>query len=76
MAGRACPVLTPLGLSGAHLQRATNKPPIVPYRGVARTGICFAIELTIDAVARAVGREPCDVRHENLAPATAMPFRA
>src|SRR5262245_42653507 len=53
---------------------ATNKPPIVPYRGVARTGICLAMELTIDAVARAVGREPCDVRRENLAPSTAMPF--
>ena len=53
---------------------ATNKPPIVPYRGVARTGICFAIELTIDAVARAVGREACDVRRENLVPAAAMPF--
>jgi carbon-monoxide dehydrogenase large subunit len=53
---------------------ATNKPPIVPYRGVARTGICFAIELTIDAIARAVGREPCDVRHDNLVPGTAMPF--
>ena len=24
---------------------ATNKPPILPYRGVARTGVCFAIEL-------------------------------
>ncbi len=53
---------------------ATNKPPIVPYRGVARTGICFAMELTIDAVARAVGREPCDVRRENLVPGGAMPF--
>jgi len=53
---------------------ATNKPPIVPYRGVARTGICFAMELTIDAIARRVGREPCDVRRENLVPASAMPF--
>lgn len=53
---------------------ATNKPPIVPYRGVARTGVCFAMELTIDAVARAVGREPHDVRLENLVPASAMPF--
>src|SRR5262245_23690280 len=53
---------------------ATNKPPIVPYRGVARTGICFAMELTIDAVARAVGREPCDVRRDNLIPGSAMPF--
>jgi carbon-monoxide dehydrogenase large subunit len=53
---------------------ATNKPSIIPYRGVARTGICFAMELTIDAVARAVGREPWEVRRENLVPATAMPF--
>ena len=52
---------------------ATNKPAIIPYRGVARPGICFAMELTIDAVARAVGREPCEVRRENLVPASAMP---
>ncbi len=53
---------------------ATNKPPIVPYRGVARTGICFAMELTIDAVARAIGREAWEVRRDNLVPETAMPF--
>ena len=53
---------------------ATNKPPIVPYRGVARTGISFAMELTIDAVARAVGREPWQVRRENLVPESAMPY--
>ncbi|MCU0888510.1 MAG: xanthine dehydrogenase family protein molybdopterin-binding subunit [Rubritepida sp.] len=53
---------------------ATNKPPFAPYRGVARPGVCFAIELTMDAIARAVGREACDVRAENLVPATAMPY--
>jgi carbon-monoxide dehydrogenase large subunit len=53
---------------------ATNKPGFVPYRGVARTGVCFAIELTIDAVARAVGREPWEVRLENLVPADLMPY--
>ncbi len=35
---------------------ATNKPPILPYRGVARTGVCFALETTLDAVARRAGR--------------------
>src|SRR5277367_1205104 len=35
---------------------ATNKPPILPYRGVARMGVCFAMELVMDAIARAVGR--------------------
>ena len=53
---------------------ATNKSPILPYRGVARTGVCFAMELVIDAVARAVEREPCEVRLENLVPSSAMPF--
>jgi len=53
---------------------ATNKPPILPYRGVARAGVCFAMEVVIDAIARAVGREPYEVRLENLVPPEAMPF--
>jgi carbon-monoxide dehydrogenase large subunit len=53
---------------------ATNKPPFVPYRAVARPGVCFAMELTVDAVARAVGREPAEVRIDNLVPASAMPY--
>jgi carbon-monoxide dehydrogenase large subunit len=53
---------------------ATNKPGIVPYRGVARAGVCYAIETMIDAVAHAVGREPYEVRLLNLAPPEAMPF--
>ena len=51
----------------------TNKVPIVPYRGVARPGACIALELTIDAIARAVGREPYAVRLDNLVPPQAMP---
>jgi carbon-monoxide dehydrogenase large subunit len=53
---------------------ATNKPGFLPYRGVARTGVCFAMELMIDAIARAVGREPWEVRRDNLVPAEAMPY--
>jgi carbon-monoxide dehydrogenase large subunit len=53
---------------------ATNKPPILPYRGVARAGVCYAIEIIMDAVARAVGREPWEVRLLNLVPPAAMPF--
>src|SRR5919198_2235224 len=53
---------------------ATNKPGFLPYRGVARTGVCFAMELMVDAIARAVGREPWEVRHDNLVPTTAMPY--
>jgi carbon-monoxide dehydrogenase large subunit len=55
---------------------ATNKPGFLPYRGVARTGVCFAIELVMDAIAREVGREPWEVRSENLVPAGAMPYKS
>lgn len=54
----------------------TNKAPLGPYRGVGRTGACFAIETLIDAVAEAVGRHPEDVRIENMAPPSAMPYRS
>lgn len=53
---------------------ATNKTAILPYRGVARSGVCFAMELTIDAIARAVGREPYEVRMEALVGPDSMPF--
>jgi carbon-monoxide dehydrogenase large subunit len=53
---------------------ATNKPPILPYRGVARAGVCFALEVALDAVARQAGLEPHELRLRNLVPAAAMPF--
>lgn len=53
---------------------ATNKPGFVPYRGVARTGVCFAMELTMNALAAEVGREPWEVRLENLVKPEQMPF--
>ena len=53
---------------------ATNKPPILPFRGVARTGVCFAIELVIDAIARECGIEPHEVRLRNVVQKQEMPF--
>lgn len=55
---------------------ATNKAPIGPYRGVARPGACFCIERTIDEIARAVGREPHEVRMENMVTPAMMPYRS
>ena len=52
---------------------ATNKPPLMPYRGVARPGVSFAMESLIDAIARAVGREPHEVRIDNMVTADMMP---
>jgi carbon-monoxide dehydrogenase large subunit len=53
---------------------ATNKCPILPYRGVARTGVCFALELMLDAIAREAGIEPHEVRSRNLVRPDQMPF--
>ncbi|RUM96581.1 xanthine dehydrogenase family protein molybdopterin-binding subunit [Pseudaminobacter arsenicus] len=53
---------------------ATNKCPILPYRGVARTGVCYALELILDAVAREAGLEPHEVRLKNLVKPEQMPF--
>lgn len=53
---------------------ATNKPPILPYRGVARTGVCFAMEVMLDHVARAAGISPVEARLRNLVQAEEMPF--
>ena len=52
----------------------SNKPPLMPYRGVARAGVCFATDMTIDAIARAVGREPHEVRIENMVKPEQMPY--
>ena len=53
---------------------ATNKCPILPYRGVARTGVCFALELILDAIAGEAGVEPHEVRAKILPPPEKMPF--
>lgn len=53
---------------------ATNKAPILPYRGVGRTGVCFAMELLMDALAREIGMEPHEFRRRNLVQPEQMPF--
>ncbi len=53
---------------------ATNKPGLVPYRGVARAGVCYAMETMIDAIAYAVNKEPYEVRLRNLVQPDEMPF--
>ena len=45
-----------------------------PYRGVARPGACFAIERLVDEVARELGREPFDLRRQNIVTAAELPY--
>ena len=40
---------------------ATNKVPNAPYRGAGRPEACFAMERTIDLIARTLGLEPAEV---------------
>jgi carbon-monoxide dehydrogenase large subunit len=54
---------------------ATNKAPMGPYRGVARPGATFAIERLVDEVARELGREPFDLRRQNIVTAPELPYR-
>jgi carbon-monoxide dehydrogenase large subunit len=54
---------------------ATNKAPMGPYRGVARPGACFAIERLVDEVARELGREPIDLRRQNIVTADLLPYQ-
>ena len=53
---------------------ATNKPAILPYRGVARTGVCFALEVLLDTMARELGMDPVEFRLRNLVRPEQMPF--
>ena len=55
---------------------ATNKVPNAPYRGAGRPEACFAMERSIDLVARTLGLEPAEVRRRNMIRADEMPYRA
>jgi carbon-monoxide dehydrogenase large subunit len=55
---------------------ATNKVPNAPYRGAGRPEACFAMERSIDLVARRLGLEPAEVRRRNMIRADEMPYHA
>ncbi|HEY3910117.1 MAG TPA: xanthine dehydrogenase family protein molybdopterin-binding subunit [Stellaceae bacterium] len=53
----------------------TNKVPNAPYRGAGRPEAAFAMERTIDLVARTLGLEPAEIRRRNMIRAEEMPYR-
>src|SRR5712671_1893724 len=53
----------------------TNKVPNAPYRGAGRPEAAFAMERTIDLVARTLGLESAEVRRRNMIRAEEMPYR-
>jgi len=52
----------------------TNKPAILPFRGVARTGVCFAMEVLLDGIARELKIPADEIRRKNLVRPEQMPF--
>jgi carbon-monoxide dehydrogenase large subunit len=54
---------------------ATNKAPMGPYRGVARPGATFALERLVDEMARDLGREPFDLRMQNIVTSAELPYK-
>jgi carbon-monoxide dehydrogenase large subunit len=79
-AGMAAGIMTgPYDITTYHSRAVTvctNKSPLGPYRGVGRSGACFAIETLIDAVAGEVNRPPEQVRIENMVRPDQMPYKS
>ena len=53
---------------------ATNKCPLGPYRGVARSSAAFTIERAMDEIARELGLDPVAIRLQNYVPDDAYPY--
>lgn len=54
----------------------TNTVPIGPYRGAGRPEANYVMERLIDRAARETGRNPAELRRQNLIPTDAMPYQA
>jgi carbon-monoxide dehydrogenase large subunit len=55
---------------------ASNKSPMGPYRGVGRTGACFAIERTLEELAAHLGLDPIEVRARNYVKPDQFPWKS
>jgi carbon-monoxide dehydrogenase large subunit len=53
---------------------ATNKVPNAPYRGAGRPEAAFAMERTMDLIARTLDLEPTEVRRRNMIQPSEMPY--
>ncbi len=53
---------------------ATNKCPLGPYRGVARSSAAFTIERAMDEIAKELGLDPVEMRLQNYVPDDAYPY--
>lgn len=81
--GMAIPYNTATHLSGPYkipaleargIMVVTNRTPTAPYRGAGRPEAVFAVERIIDRLARALSRDPLELRMQNLLSADEIPY--
>ena len=54
----------------------TNKTPTDAYRGAGRPEATYAIERAMDALAKAVGVDPAEIRRRNFIPTESFPYNS
>jgi len=54
----------------------TNTTPVEQYRGAGRPEAATMIERVMDMLARRLGRDPVDLRRQNLVPADSFPYES
>ncbi|GGI93789.1 xanthine dehydrogenase family protein molybdopterin-binding subunit [Streptomyces brasiliensis] len=52
----------------------TNTPPLCPYRGAGRPEAAYAVECTVDLLARRIGMDPAELRRRNFVRPDAFPY--
>jgi carbon-monoxide dehydrogenase large subunit len=53
----------------------TNTNSTAPYRGAGRPEATYVIERLIEDAGRELGRDPVELRHRNMIPSEAMPYK-
>ena len=53
----------------------THTTPVDAYRGAGRPEACYLVERMVDIGARALGKEPAELRRQNFIPADKFPFQ-
>ncbi|MCH6166712.1 xanthine dehydrogenase family protein molybdopterin-binding subunit [Pseudonocardia alaniniphila] len=54
----------------------TNTTPTAPYRGAGRPEQVYAVERTVDLLARRLGMDPAQLRRRNFIPPEAFPYES
>ncbi|MBY8881075.1 xanthine dehydrogenase family protein molybdopterin-binding subunit [Actinacidiphila acidipaludis] len=52
----------------------TTTPPLCPYRGAGRPEAAYAVECTVDLLARWLGMDPAELRRRNFVPPDRFPY--